>query len=206
MRRLRRTGKVPGIIYGIGEPEQIIVDEHSLQLDLQRHEAFYSSVLNVEIDGRKQAALLREVQSHPVTGHLLHVDFQAVAENIEIAATVPLHFLDAENSPGVKLNHGIFSATNTELHVHCLPKDLPSFISIDVSHLDINDSIHLSDIEVPAGVRPDAIARGEDLVLAAVLPPQQEEEPIVDEAAVLAEGEVDPADEAATAEEPPSAS
>lgn len=190
-RRLRRAGKVPGIIYGIGKPEKIVVDHHDLQLSLQRHEAFHSSVLSVEIDGRKQPALLRELQLHPVTNHILHIDLQAVAEDVEISATIPLHYLDAENSPGVKLSHGIFSITTVEIAVRCLPKDLPEFINVDASKLELNESIHLSDIKVPDGVRPDALARGENPVLAAVLAPQSETEE------VAATGDA-PAEEGAT--------
>lgn len=180
VRRLRAAGKVPGIVYGSNDaPQAIVLDHHRLQLDLE-HEAFHSTVLNLEIDGRKQPALLREVQSHPVNGKILHVDFQAVAADVEIAATVTIHYHHAENSPGVKLNHGIFSATTTELHVHCLPKDLPESLDVDVGHLEINQTLHLKDITVPAGVRLDALIRGENPSLATILPPAAEEEKVDD--------------------------
>ena len=194
VRRLRKQGLVPGIVYGQGEPKMISVDGHKLQLDLTRHEGFYSSVLNVEIDGNSTSALLREVQSHPITGLITHVDFQSVAENVEISATIPIHFIGAENSPGVKLNHGIFSSTENEIHVHCLPKNLPEFIEVDVSTLDLNQSVHLDEISAPAGVKFDALVRGENPALAAVLPPQKEEE-VVTEEATTEEGEVSEATE-----------
>lgn len=142
-RRMRRAGKVPGIVYGAGTPVMIEVDHHALQLNLA-HEAFYSSVLNLDIEGKSQLALLRDVQLHPANDRALHVDFQAVAEDTEIAATVPIHYLNVENCPGVKLNHGIFSVTVTDVPVHCLPKNLPESLSVDADHLEINQVIHLS--------------------------------------------------------------
>lgn len=174
-RRLRNGGRVPGVVYGVGEPRMISVDAAVLEKDLS-HEAFHSSVLSLVLDGEKMAVLLRDFQSHPVNDKVLHVDFQAIAEDAEISMTVPVHFVNAEVSPGVKLNHGVFSVIVDELSIHCLPRDLPENISVDVSHLEINDNIHLSEIKAPAGVKFDALARGEDPPLASVLAPQKEEE------------------------------
>ena len=191
-RRLRRAGKVPGIVYGSGAPVMIELDRHILQLNLAR-ESFYSTVINLDIGGTKQLALLRDVQLHPVSSNAMHVDFQAVAEDSAIAATVPVHYLDVENCPGVKLNHGIFSATITEVHVHCLPKDLPESFSIDAGNLEIGQVLHLSDLAPPPGVGLDALIRGEDPALATVHPPVVDEsEPKPEQAEDVAEPEAVP--------------
>ena len=194
-KRLRREGRVPGIVYGAGEPRLISVDHDQLHRDLS-HEQFHSSVLSLDLEGEKIAVLLREVQSHPVEDHVLHVDFQAIAENEQISMTVPIHFANADSAPGVKLNHGVFSVIEAELGIHCLPRDLPEHISVDVGHLEINHSIHLSEIQAPPGVTFDALARGEDPSVATVLAPQKEEE----EEVVAAEAEE--AEQPADAEQP----
>ena len=176
VRRLRRDGKVPGIVYGGGknEPTMISIEGKPLERQLSQ-ESFHSSILNLQLDDKKIQVLLRDFQSHPVTDHILHVDFQAVDAQSEITVTIPFHFVEAQSSPGVKLNHGIFSVTLAEIEVSCLPKDLPENITVDVSHLDLNQSLHLSEVQVPTGVSFTALARGEDPSVATVLPPQKEE-------------------------------
>ena len=180
-RRMRGAGQVPGVVYGSGKPRLISLDHDSLHRNLS-HEAFHSSVLNLEVDGKKFSVLLRDVQSHPVNDRILHVDFQSIASDTKVGMTVPIHYINAENSPGVKLNHGVFSVIEANLEIHCLPRDLPENIEVDVGHLEINNNIHLSEIQAPAGVTFDALARGEDPSIATILPPQKEEE-VVQEAA-----------------------
>lgn len=194
-RRLRAGGRVPGIVYGRGEPRKISVDGAVLERSLS-HEAFHSSVLDLDLDGEKLSVLLREVQSNPVDDRVLHVDFQAIADDVEINMTVPLHFINAESSPGVKLSHGVFSVIEDEVGIHCLPRDLPGNVEVDVGHLEINSNIHLGEIKPPPGVKFAALVRGEDPALATVLAPQKEPEPVAEEAAAEgAEGEPAAAEE-----------
>ena len=155
-RRLRRANQVPGIVYG-GEaaPIQVALDHNTLYHAL-RVEAFHSSILDMDIDGKKQRVLLRNVQWHPYKQQVLHVDFQRVAANQKITVKVPLHFINGENSPAVK---------QTEIEVQVLPKDLPEFIEVDLAELAMEHSIHLSSIKLPKGVTA-VVAPGTDPVLA----------------------------------------
>ncbi|WP_153146824.1 50S ribosomal protein L25/general stress protein Ctc [Dechloromonas sp. H13] len=152
-RRLRRAGKVPGIIYG-GEaaPQAIEVDHNDLLLNLKK-EAFHASILNIVIDGTKQQVLLRDTQRHAYKPLVLHVDFQRVDATHELHIKVPLHFVNEETAPGVKLSGGLVNHVITELDVQCLAKDLPEFIEVDLGALKVGDSIHLSQLKLPKGVK-----------------------------------------------------
>ncbi|MBF2735799.1 MAG: 50S ribosomal protein L25/general stress protein Ctc [Betaproteobacteria bacterium AqS2] len=195
-RRLRRAGQVPGIVYGEGEPRMIALDEAVLTRQLSQ-ESFHSSILSLELDGAKVPVLLRDFQSHPVNDAVLHVDFQAVAADSKVSMTVPLHFVNADTAPGVKLSHGIFSVIEDSVGVHCLPKDLPENIEVDVGHLEINHSVHLSEVKIPAGVTFDALIRGEDPSIATVLAPKAEAEEQPAAAAAAEEGAAEAAPAAA---------
>ena len=152
-RRLRRAGKVPGIIYGgAATPQAIEIDHNELLINLKK-EAFHASILNIVLDGNKQQVLLRDTQRHAFRPLILHVDFQRVDATHELHIKVPLHFVNEESAPGVKLNGGLVNHVITELDVHCLPKDLPAFIEVDLSALDVGDTIHLSEIKLPKGVK-----------------------------------------------------
>ena len=152
-RRLRRAGKVPGIIYGgAATPQAIEIDHNELLLNLKK-EAFHASVLNIVLEGKKQQVLLRDTQRHAYKPLVLHVDFQRVDATHELHIKVPLHFVNEEASPGVKLSGGLVNHVITELDVHCLAKDLPAFIEVDLSTLNVGDSIHLSQIKLPKGVK-----------------------------------------------------
>lgn len=152
-RRLRRAGKVPGIIYGgAAAPQAIEIDHNDLLLNLKK-EAFHASILNIVLDGKKQQVLLRDTQRHAFKPLILHVDFQRVDATHELHIKVPLHFVNEEVSPGVKLSGGLVNHVITELDVHCLAKDLPAFIEVDLSTLNVGDSIHLSQIKLPKGVK-----------------------------------------------------
>lgn len=152
-RRLRAAGKVPGIVYGGTEqPLAIELDHNDLLLSL-RKEAFQSSVINLNFDGKKQAVLLRDVQAHAYKKLVLHVDFQRIDETHEIHVKVPLHFLNADVAPGVKASGGIVSHVVTELDVKCLAKNLPEFIEVDLKDLVAGHSIHAADVKLPAGVK-----------------------------------------------------
>lgn len=167
-RRLRRAGRVPGIIYG-GEakPQNIELDHNDLWQHL-RKEAFYSSVLNVEVDGAKETCLLRDVQRHPFRQLILHVDFQRIDATHAIHQKVPLHFVNAEIAPGVKLDGGMVQHVMTELDVKCLPKDLPAFIEVDLKDLKGGSSLHVTQLTLPAGVEA-VLHKGEDPVVATIV-------------------------------------
>jgi large subunit ribosomal protein L25 len=187
-RRLRREGMVPGVAYGIGEPRAIALSEKILRRHLQS-EAFHSSLITLRIGGEDSPALLRAVQMHPYKPQALHVDFQLVREDREISAAVPLHFINHESAPGVKLRHGIFSVVETEVAVHCLARDLPEYVEVDVGHLDIGGGVHLADVPQIKGVRFDALTRGENPIIASVLAPKEEPAEQEAPAAVAAEEE-----------------
>ena len=152
-RRLRRAGTVPGIVYG-GEsaPQNIEVVHNDLLLKLKK-EAFHSSVVNLVVDGKKEQVLLRDYQMHAYRPLVLHVDFQRVDATHELHIKVPLHFINEEIAPGVKLNGGLVNHVITEVDVHCLAKDLPEFLEVDLAALNIGDSIHLSQLKLPNGVK-----------------------------------------------------
>lgn len=152
-RRLRRAAMVPGIVYG-GEaaPQSIEVAHNDLLLKLKK-EAFHSSNVNLVVDGKKEQVLLRDYQMHAYRPLVLHFDFQRVDATHELHIKVPLHFVNEEIAPGVKLNGGLVNHVMTEVDVHCLAKDLPEFIEVDLSALKIGDSIHLSQLKLPNGVK-----------------------------------------------------
>ncbi|MBM3351480.1 MAG: 50S ribosomal protein L25/general stress protein Ctc [Betaproteobacteria bacterium] len=167
-RRLRRAGAVPGVIYGGGK-DAVTIEMNTKDLFLQfRHEAFHASVLSLILDGKKESVLLRDYQLHPVRNTLQHVDFQRVSATEKIHVKVPLHFINADVAPGVKLGGGIVAHIQTEADVSCLAKDLPEFIEVDVAKLEMGHSIHLSQIKLPKGVEFVQLAHGDDAAVAAI--------------------------------------
>lgn len=168
-RRLRHAGKVPGIVYGAGKDAAAIEMDHKDLLLQLRKEAFHSSVLSLNLDGAKEPVLLRDVQVHPFKRQVLHVDFLRVDKTHKIHVKVPLHFLNGDVAPGVKLHGGVVSHVITEVEVVCLPDQLPEFLEIDLSDLDTGHSKHMSNIKLPAGVECAAIVRGEDPTVATIL-------------------------------------
>lgn len=160
-RRLRRAGKVPAIVYGGGDaPLAIEVDHNDLLLKLKK-EAFHSSILNLVVDGgKKQQVLLRDTQVHAYKPLVLHVDFQRVDATHEVHIKVPLHFVNADTAPGVKLGGGLVNHVLTELDVSCLAKNLPEFIEVDLGDLKVGQNIHVSELKLPKGVK--AIIHGGD--------------------------------------------
>ena len=151
-RRLRHSNKVPGIIYGgTAAPIMIELPHNDLLLAL-RKEALHSSVLSINIDGAVETVLLRDSQMHPYRAQVLHVDFLRVDATHAIHQKVPLHFINAEIAPGVKLAGGIVSPALVEVDVSCLPQDLPAFIEVDLSKLEAGHAIHVSQLVFPKGV------------------------------------------------------
>jgi large subunit ribosomal protein L25 len=168
-RRLRRAGRVPGIVYGSGQVAQSVDLNHKDLFFGLKNEAFHSSVLMLNIDGVKESVLLRDFQMHPYKPLVLHIDFQRVDANQKIHMKVPLHFVNSEIAPGVKLAGGMVSHIMTEAEVLCLPGALPEFIEVDLSKLESGQTIHLSDLALPEGVEFASLARGEDHGVANIL-------------------------------------
>ncbi|MBC6960818.1 MAG: 50S ribosomal protein L25/general stress protein Ctc, partial [Lautropia sp.] len=142
-RRLRRTGFVPGIVYGGRSAATPVAIEHNPLYHALRVEAFHSSILDMEIDGTKERVLLRDVQWHAYKPQVLHIDFQRVAADEKITVRVPLHFRNQEISPAVKLSAGIIGHVVNDVEVICLPGDLPSFIEVDLANLEAGKAVHL---------------------------------------------------------------
>jgi large subunit ribosomal protein L25 len=161
-RRLRRSGKVPAILYGGQDaPKQLVLDHQNL-LTLLVNERFYSTILSLKINGQAQAAILKDVQRHPAKNQILHMDLQRVQENEKIRMTIPLHFKGAAGSPGVKTQGGIVSHLLNDVEVLTLPKDLPEFLEVDMSNMQMNEMKRLSDIPLPPGVELMDLVHGRD--------------------------------------------
>jgi large subunit ribosomal protein L25 len=173
-RRLRITGRTPGIVYGgATEPSLIEIDHNALWHALKK-EAFHASVLQMELNGKTTEVLLRDVQYHPFKQLVLHIDFQRIDANTKMHKKVPVHYSGEENSPAVKLDQCLINHVVTELEVSCMPKDLPEFIAVDLSALTKGHSLHLDDIKLPAGVT--AVTHGKkNPVLVAVVATKAEE-------------------------------
>lgn len=152
-RRLRRAGQVPGIVYGANQEAETVSIEHNPLWHAIQKEKFHSSILDLEIDGKTQQVLLRDYQSHPYKPQLLHIDFQRIDANQKIHMKVPLHYSGHVECPAVKLHGGQVTFVANQIEIECLPKDLPEFIAVDCSGLDVTKrSIHVTDLEFPEGV------------------------------------------------------
>lgn len=184
-RRLRGSGKVPGIIYGGDNPAQPIELDHNNLYHQLKLEAFHASILSMNMEGQKERVLLRDIQMHPFKLQVLHVDFQRVDPKKKIHMKVPLHFLNADIAPGVKLSGGLVSHVLTEVDVSCLPKDLPEFIPVDLADLTAGHTVHLSNLTLPEGVEISSLLKGEDLPVATIIIPRS----VAAEASVAGEEE-----------------
>jgi large subunit ribosomal protein L25 len=159
-RRLRRAGTVPGIVYGgNAAPVAIETNHNDLLLKLKK-EAFHSSIVNLVIDGKKEQVLLRDTQVHAYKPLVLHIDFQRVDSTHELHIKVPLHFVNEDIAPGVKLGGGLVNHVMTELEIQCLAGDLPEFVEVDVGALKIGENLHASQLKLPKGVK--AVHHGAD--------------------------------------------
>ena len=182
-RRLRGAGKVPGIVYGADKTAQAVeLDHHALYRHLKM-EAFHASILDMTYEGAKQQVLLRDVQMHPFKQLVLHVDFQRVDKNKKIHMKVPLHFINAETCPGVKVGGGVVNHIMNEVNIQCLPDHLPEFIEVDLANAEIGSIIHLSDLKAPKGVEFVALAHGDDKAVANVHAPRVAPEATTEEGA-----------------------
>jgi len=169
-RRMRRTGKAPGIVYGGTVAPQPIELDHNALIHALRNEAFHSSILTMNVDGAATQVLLRDVQMHPYRHEVLHVDFQRIDETRKIHMKVPLHFVNEDQSPAVKAQGAIVSHVMTEIDIACLPKDLPEYIEVDLSTLDTAHSMHVSGVTLPPGVSVVTHRTGDPVVATAVVP------------------------------------
>lgn len=160
-RRLRHAGKVPAIIYGGDKAPEALTLSHNELLRNLEHEAFYSHILTINTGGKSTSAILRDLQRHPSKPVIMHVDLQRVSADEELRTQVPVHFIGEDVCPGVKAG-GLVMHELTEVEIECLPKDLPEYIEVDMSALDVGDTVHLSDLKVPDGVTLMELARGED--------------------------------------------
>ena len=167
-RRLRRDGKVPGILYGTGkEALPIMVNHEQLKLQLDK-EAFFSHILTLHLGGKSERVVLKDLQRHPFRPLIVHVDFQRIAEDRELAMRVPIHFLNEERCVGVRTGGGVINHITTEVEVSCLPKDLPEFIAVDLTDINVGVTLHLSDLKLPPGVTLNALKHGGDATLPVV--------------------------------------
>jgi large subunit ribosomal protein L25 len=173
-RRLRVSGKVPGIVYGAGEPKTIELDHNALFHALKK-EAFHSSLLDMELNGKEEKVLLRDFQMHPWKQLVMHVDFQRVDETTRITKKVPLHFTGEENSPAVKTDKCLVNHVMTEVEINCLASQLPEFLEVDLAEIKNGQSLHVNDIKLPKGVK--IVTHGKpNPVIAVATPPVVEEE------------------------------
>ncbi len=213
-RRLRRAGKLPGVVYGSEKDAAAITLDHN---DLAHHlenEAFYSHILTLKIGKNKDKVVLKDLQRHPYRRQILHIDLQRISEKEKLTMRVPLHFINEDKCVGVKQDGGVISHVMTEIEITCLPKDLPEFIDIDMAEIILNQTIHLGDLSLPEGVESYILARGGDPmspVVSVHIPKAvveeeeiaEEEDLLAEEGAIPAEGEAEGAEEAAEKSEEP---
>ena len=160
-RRLRRAGRVPGIIYGGDAEPQAISLDHNEMVRSTAHEAFYSHILTVKIGGKNVQALLKDLQRHPAKPRITHVDLLRVQADKPVRVHVPLHFLNEKTSPGVKDQAGVVSHHLIEVELECLPKNLPEYIEVECGTMNVGDALHLTDLKVPEGVKLVALSHGD---------------------------------------------
>jgi large subunit ribosomal protein L25 len=203
-RRLRRDGKVPAILYGGHLEARALTLSHQKLALMLENERFYSTILSLRVGDQTQAAILKDVQRHPYKNAIVHIDFQRVEENEKIRIAIPLHFKNAATAPGVKSQGGLVSHMRTEVEVTCLPKDLPEFIEVDLGNLELNESIHLSQLKIPEGVQLVDLQK-EDAAVVAIHSPRAEEPEPTAAAAAAAGAEAAPAAGAAPAAAAPAA-
>lgn len=197
-RRLRREGKVPAIIYGAGRPPRSLSFDHNKVLRQLENESFYSSILNIKVGDKSQAAVVKDIQRHPAKPIVMHMDLQRIVEDQEIKMNIPIHYVGEEAAPGVKAG-GSVSHLITDVEVQCLPRYLPEYFEVDISKLGLDEMLHLSDLTVPEGVEIPELAQGPEhdqaIVSIHVIKVVEIEEDVEDEAAT---GEEADRDDAAT--------
>ena len=200
-RRLRRSGRIPGTVYGASKDPQSITLSHDEVLHQLDREAFYSSVLTLNVDAQSEQVVIKDLQRHPYKPDILHIDFLRIDAKQKITMRVPLHFMNEQQCIGVKSEGGVIGRIMTELEVSCLPGDLPEYIEVDMADLHVGDSVHLSDIVLPEGVEIHALLSGGDAsasVATVSLPKgtiEEEEEEEMEEVPEEMEAEATPQEE-----------
>jgi large subunit ribosomal protein L25 len=188
-RRLRHSGKVPAILYGAHvEPTRLALEHHKL-LALVADEKFYSSIISIKVGTQQQPVIVKDVQMHPARNAVVHVDLQRVLENEKIRLHVPIHFRGEAAAPGVKSQGGVVSHHMADMEVVCLPGDLPEYIELDLSAMNLNDSLYLSDVKVPPGVAISALAHGANPPVVSIHAPRVAEPEPTEEVAAAAPAE-----------------
>ncbi|MDZ7803943.1 50S ribosomal protein L25/general stress protein Ctc [Thiohalophilus sp.] len=182
-RRLRRTGRVPAVMYGAGKDPVMLTLDHDELVNQLKSEAFFSSILTVKMDQGEDQAIIKDLQRHPGKPYILHMDLQRVSASEAIRVQVPLHFMNEEKCPGVK-EGGVITHNLTEVEVSCLPKNLPEYIELDLGELKLDHTVHMSELKLPAGVELVELMHGEEHdqpVVAIHLPRGAKEEEEVEE-------------------------
>ena len=194
-RRLRRQGKVPAVLYGGGQnPAPIMLDQTKLLHQMER-EAFQTSILTLILGKETQAVVVKDVQRHPAKRRVLHLDFQRIVEDEKITLLVPIHYTGQDDAIGVKEQGGEVAIIVADVEISCLPRDLPEFLELDISELELNQRMNLSDLGTPEGVEILALTHDQNPTIVTINPPRQEEEDEVPELeeeeleALAAEGE-----------------
>lgn len=177
-RRLRGAGKVPGIVYGAGTPANIELDHNALFHALKK-EAFHSSILEMELNGKSEQVLLRDYQLHPFRQLVLHIDFQRVDATTKITKKVPLHFVNEENSPAVKTDKCLVNHVVTEVQIQCLAAQLPEFLTVELGELQKGQSLHISDLKLPKNVKVVTHGKPNPVIVSTSVPVEEEEAPVV---------------------------
>jgi large subunit ribosomal protein L25 len=158
-RRLRHQGKVPAIIYGAGRPPRSLTFDHNKVLHELENESFYSSVLNIKVGEKSQAAIVKDIQRHPAKHQIVHMDFQRIVEDQVIRMNVPIHLLGADDAVGVRDGGGTVSQMRNDVEVVCLPKHLPEYLELDISELELDGLMYMADIPLPEGVEIPELAQ-----------------------------------------------
>ena len=200
-RRLRRLGRVPGIVYGGNKDAVTIELDHKDLYQSLRNEKFHASILTLALDGTQEQVLLRAVNMHPFKAQVQHIDFQRVSKDKKIHMKVPLHFVNADKSPGVKEQGAVVNHVLNELDIMCFPDDLPEYIEVDLGSLAVGHSLHVREVPLPKGVEL-TLHKDENPVLATVVVPAlvTEEEEAAQAAAAIAPSEIPTTEQAATPE------
>ena len=171
-RRLRGSGRVPGVIYGASQAATPIELDHNALLRHLKLEAFHASILDMAVDGARERVLLRDFQMHPWKPQVLHVDFQRIDPTKKIHMYVPLHFMNEEISPGVKTGGGVVTHAMNEIEIQCLPDQLPEYVEVDLKDVQLNDIIHVNDLKLPEGVEPTTKLKADNPPVASVHVPR----------------------------------
>ena len=167
-RRLRHQGMVPAVIYGAGRDPRNLMFDHNKVLRQLEDPSFYSSILNVKVGEKSRAAIVKDIQRHPSKKQIIHIDLQRIVEDEQIKMQIPIHYLGEEDAVGVKIGGGTVTKIMTELEISCLPKDLPEFLEVDISELELDQMLNVSDISLPEGVEISDIIKEQDQAIVSI--------------------------------------